>query len=341
MRRPILAALVALAVAIAAVPSASAAAAPAAAPLVPSARISDSGFRAEVVPGTALLPAGVTIAGVDVGGLQLDSAEQFVRAAFDRPLVVVLAGQRISVSPEDLGAVAYAGQAVRRALAVSPGHSIDLTVRVPGAGVRRYVDRLAASYDKATVPRRFAMVDFRPTLTRGAVGHHVDRTAAVAAIVKAVSSGTQAAVTLPVVTVKPLVPTVAQDALIVVRRTSNQLELFHGVTLVRRFGVATGQSGYPTPLGSFMIVVKQRDPWWYPPASPWAKGEQAVPPGPGNPLGTRWMGLSAPLVGIHGTPDAASIGYSRSHGCIRMRIDQAEWLFDHVSVGTKVMIVPA
>ena len=43
-------------------------------------------------------------------------------------------------------------------------------------------------------------------------------------------------------------------------------------------------------------------------------------PGPGNPLGTRWMGLSAAGVGIHGTPDDASIGYSASHGCIRMHI---------------------
>ena len=51
-------------------------------------------------------------------------------------------------------------------------------------------------------------------------------------------------------------------------------------------------------------------------------------PGPGNPLGTRWMGLSAPAVGIHGTPDPASIGYSVSHGCIRMRIPEVEWLFD-------------
>ena len=49
------------------------------------------------------------------------------------------------------------------------------------------------------------------------------------------------------------------------------------------------------------------------------------PAGPGNPLGTRWMGLSAPAVGIHGTPDAASIGYSASHGCIRMQIPDAEW----------------
>jgi lipoprotein-anchoring transpeptidase ErfK/SrfK len=63
-----------------------------------------------------------------------------------------------------------------------------------------------------------------------------------------------------------------------------------------------------------------------------------VPPGPGNPLGTRWMGISAPAVGIHGTPNAASIGYSASHGCVRMRIPDAEWLFQHVAVGTPVLI---
>ena len=51
------------------------------------------------------------------------------------------------------------------------------------------------------------------------------------------------------------------------------------------------------------------------------------------------MGLTAPGVGIHGTPDAASIGYSASHGCIRMLISDATWLFDHVSIGTPVLIV--
>jgi lipoprotein-anchoring transpeptidase ErfK/SrfK len=51
------------------------------------------------------------------------------------------------------------------------------------------------------------------------------------------------------------------------------------------------------------------------------------------------MGLSAPGVGIHGTPDAASIGYSASHGCIRMQIPDAEWLFQHVHEGVPVYIV--
>jgi len=53
------------------------------------------------------------------------------------------------------------------------------------------------------------------------------------------------------------------------------------------------------------------------------------------------MGLSASGVGIHGTPDDTSIGYSASHGCIRMHISDAEWLFNHVRIGTTVFIVSA
>ena len=61
-------------------------------------------------------------------------------------------------------------------------------------------------------------------------------------------------------------------------------------------------------------------------------------PGPGNPLGTRWMGLSSPGVGIHGTDDPSSIGYSVSHDCIRMQIPDAERLFTMVSLGMSVYI---
>ena len=129
--------------------------------------------------------------------------------------------------------------------------------------------------------------------------------------------------------------------MIVIERSSNRLVVWDGKKRWGTFGVATGQAIYPTPLGRFEIVTKQENPWWYPPDSPWAAGLSPVPPGPGNPLGTRWMGLSAPGVGIHGTPDAASIGYSASHGCIRMRIPDAEWLFERVAVGSTVFIVGA
>jgi lipoprotein-anchoring transpeptidase ErfK/SrfK len=141
--------------------------------------------------------------------------------------------------------------------------------------------------------------------------------------------------------IAPQVTRSSLGAVIVIRRASNELELYRGMQPWRLFPIATGQPAYPTPLGRFEIVVKWRNPWWYPPNSPWAQGLTPVPPGPGNPLGTRWMGLSAPGVGIHGTPDAASIGYSASHGCIRMRIPDAEWLFNRVRIGTTVFIVAA
>jgi L,D-transpeptidase ErfK/SrfK len=87
-------------------------------------------------------------------------------------------------------------------------------------------------------------------------------------------------------------------------------------------------------------VVKWVNPWWYPPTNDsWAAGLQPVPPGPNNPLGTRWMGLSAPGVGIHGTDEPSSIGWNASHGCIRMQVADSEWLFERVKIGTNVFIV--
>ena len=113
-----------------------------------------------------------------------------------------------------------------------------------------------------------------------------------------------------------------------IHRGINRLYFYNGEHFVRVFPVATGQPAWPTPLGHFQIVVKQRNPWWFPPTQDaWAAGAKPVPPGPGNPLGTRWMGLSAPGVGIHGTSEPWSIGHSESHGCIRMQIPSAEWLF--------------
>ena len=337
MRRPLLAAIVALAAALV-IPAFAAAAT---APLQPVARLADAGFAPEVQVATALLPRGVHIAGVDVGGLQTDSATTFVRAAFAQPLTIRLGSTLIRVSPADIGAVAFTDRAVRRALASASDSSVPLDVLVPAAAVRTFVARLAAGYDRAAVSRGLSLRNFRPVLTNGVSGRKLDRSGSVAAISKALAAGTRTPVVLPITEIAPTAPLAGSTQLIVVRRASNTLELFDGVKLVRQFGVATGQPAYPTPLGTFSIISKKRDPWWYPPPSPWAKGETAVAPGPGNPLGTRWMGLSAPLVGIHGTPDAASIGYSRSHGCVRMRIDQAEWLFDHVSIGTRVMIVPS
>jgi lipoprotein-anchoring transpeptidase ErfK/SrfK len=63
-----------------------------------------------------------------------------------------------------------------------------------------------------------------------------------------------------------------------------------------------------------------------------------IPPGPDNPVGTRWVGLSQKGYGIHGTNEPGSIGKARSHGCIRMRNRDVEEFFTLVSVGDTVEI---
>jgi lipoprotein-anchoring transpeptidase ErfK/SrfK len=171
------------------------------------------------------------------------------------------------------------------------------------------------------------------------VGRHLKRLANSRAIRYALKRNARSPIPISFDVRTPKVTTVRYDGAIVILRGSNRLQLYNRVKLVRTFGIATGQSSFPTPLGSYEIVNMQRNPWWYPPPSDWAADSDPVPPGPGNPLGTRWMGISAPYVGIHGTPDAASIGYSASHGCIRMRIADAEWLFRRVKVGMPVFIV--
>lgn len=122
--------------------------------------------------------------------------------------------------------------------------------------------------------------------------------------------------------------------------SATTLTLERNGKVVKTFRVAIGQPAYPTPTGTYKIVTKQRNPTWIPPDSPWAEGLGEIPPGPGNPLGTRWIGTSAPAVGIHGTYADWSIGTAASHGCLRMHIPDVEELYEKVSIGMPVEINP-
>lgn len=125
---------------------------------------------------------------------------------------------------------------------------------------------------------------------------------------------------------------------IVVDLSELHLYLYRDGDLVTSYSVAAGQAKYPTPTGTYSITTMTKNPTWYPPNSEWAKDAKPIPPGIDNPLGTRWIGTSASGVGIHGTPDDASIGTYASHGCIRMHIWDVEDLFDRVSIGMTVVI---
>ena len=292
-------------------------------------------------PPPRLVASGVTIAGVPVSGLTAEDARLAVRARFAERLNVIVARRRLTPTPGSLGAVAYVDGAVARALAAPPRTDVPLVVRVRGDRVRAYVAKLARHFDRTPVNSALFLRHLRPFVTKERSGRALDRRAATTALVRALRSLSRAPVRLRLRAAQPEVTRRTFGPVIVIRRGSNRLYLYSGMRLRRVFGVATGEARYPTPLGRFSIVAMWRNPWWYPPNSDWARGKEPIPPGPGNPLGTRWMGLSVSGVGIHGTPDAASIGYSVSHGCIRMRIPDAEWLFGRVTVGTTVFIVAA
>jgi lipoprotein-anchoring transpeptidase ErfK/SrfK len=287
----------------------------------------------------AVVPDGVVLAGVRIGGLTADVAAQAVTQAFDRQVALRFQQTRIAIAPSLLGVSVPVETAVARALTVPPNTSLALRATVDKQLVRAFVAKLANRFNRKPVSSRLLLRASKPYVTQAVMGRTIDQAAAVRAVTGELVYATRSTIVLKAKLTKPAATPSTIGPVIVIRRGANDLTLYNGMKVVRDFRVATGQAVYPTPLGKFSIVVKWKNPWWYPPASPWAAGEKPVPPGPGNPLGTRWMGLSAPGVGIHGTPEDGSIGYSLSHGCIRMHIPQAEWLFDHVNVGTPVYIV--
>jgi lipoprotein-anchoring transpeptidase ErfK/SrfK len=292
-------------------------------------------------PPAQVIPDGVTLGGVAVGGMTSDVAVQAVLTAFKRPVVLRIGRTKISVTPDLLGTIVPADSAVAKALTVAPNTTLGLRASVDKAAIDAFVGRVTTRFDRKPADSRLVFRNFKPVVTQSTDGLRINRAATRLALSDELEHGTRAPIVVPATVLKPQVTESSIGPVVVIRRASNLLTLYNGMRPVRQFAVATGQTVYPTPLGRFQIVVKWKNPWWYPPASPWAAGEKPTPPGPGNPLGTRWMGLSAPGVGIHGTPQDGSIGYSLSHGCIRMHIPQAEWLFDHVEVGTPVYIVGA
>ena len=291
--------------------------------------------------GPAVIAAGVSISGVPVGGMTADDAYLAVGDSFSRPLVIVVRNHRLAPDPSQIGASARIGEAVARAGNAAAGARIPLEVTVNSARVRAYVAQVAKRFDQKPVDAELFLRNLRPWIAKPVAGLTLYRGRAQAAIESTLLANRRGPLRFRQKVTPPVVTRLNFGPVIVIRRASNQLYLYRGMKQWRLFTVATGQSSYPTPLGRFHVVVKWKNPWWYPPASRWAQGLKPVPPGPGNPLGTRWMGLSAPGVGIHGTPDAASIGYSASHGCIRMRIPEAEWLFRHIDIGTTVFVVSA
>ncbi len=119
---------------------------------------------------------------------------------------------------------------------------------------------------------------------------------------------------------------------IFVDKSQNKLMLKLGDEALKVYDVSTGENN-STPVGEFTITTKLVDPVWF------NRGVVVPPDSPQNVLGSRWMGINVPGYGIHGTVDPQDIGKQVTAGCVRMRNQDVEELYNIIPLGTKVVIV--
>ena len=120
---------------------------------------------------------------------------------------------------------------------------------------------------------------------------------------------------------------------IVVDKSQNILFLKRNDSVIKTYVVSTGKDN-STPVGKFKITnEKLINPTWF------KTGAVVLPDSPENILGTRWMGLDIKGYGIHGNRNINEIGKQVTQGCVRMRNEDVEELYDIVPPGTEVIIV--
>jgi lipoprotein-anchoring transpeptidase ErfK/SrfK len=311
-----------------------------------------------------VIAEGVTIAGVDVGGMKTEEARSVVRRELqkplERPIAVVRGPQRFRLSAHDAGVTADVTGMVEEALQVSRDGSIfsrvarDITggeenaqvsarVNYSTDAVEQLVGRVSKTLDR---PARDAEVDF-PSLekVKEQKGRRVRKAVLQQRVAQALTvPGAERRVKAPV---RILKPKVTQDQLadrypvvLVADRYNFKLRLYTHLQLQKEYTVAVGALGFDTPAGLYHIQNKAVDPAWHVPNSDWA-GDLAGTVVPGgtaeNPLKARWLGIFDGA-GIHGTDQTYSLGSAASHGCIRMAIPDVIELYDQVPVGAPIYI---
>ena len=308
---------------------------------------------------------GVTIGGVQVGGMDAAEAERAVRRQLLAPLRhsirVGYDGQSWKLSGKQLKVHADLDSAVDQALAKSregglPGRlvryvtggevdksvSADITYSEPA--VNRFVRRVAEAVDReaqdATVAATGSSVEVVPAEYGRKLRDRLLTRQLEAAVLNANADHTIAARTHPVkpeVTARE-VPS-EYPSYLTLDRANYTLRLWKDLKPATSYTVAVGQLGLETPEGLYHLQSKEVDPTWNVPNSDWAGSlaGQSIPPGPSNPLKARWLGIYDGA-GIHGTEDIGSLGTAASHGCVRMAVPDVEELYDQVEVGTPIYI---
>jgi hypothetical protein len=313
-----------------------------------------------------LISDGVTVAGVDVGGMRSDAAASKLRAqlgpALERPVRVAVAGHRFKLTArrshltadvegmvdEALEAGRDGGLPTRTWRGLTGGEvDRDLEARVSysAVSVKRFIRRVKRAVDRAP---RDADVSFQ-TASLPAIpsrtGLRLDARRLRRSVEGALDSiGGGRSVRGRVRVVQPKVTTAElgekYPTVVTVDRGGFTLRLFKNLKLAKTYKIAVGQVGLETPAGLYHVQNKAVDPAWHVPDSDWA-GDLAGKVIPGgvaeNPLKARWLGIYDGA-GIHGTDAISSLGTAASHGCIRMAIPDVEELYDDVPVQAPVYI---
>jgi lipoprotein-anchoring transpeptidase ErfK/SrfK len=289
---------------------------------------------------------GVSIAGIQVGGQSGADARQNLIdnhvAPRRAPLLVTFRGRNLKVEPVKAGYVADVDYAVKVALIYGrqrpvPAEGVDVPLKekVNAKRLRAILALRARANDLPAQDAAVSLKGVTPVFRKPRVGLAIDVPKATTQIAAAIIARDRTSYALASHRVIPARTSVG--AIVVIDRGNFRLTWYKGKRKLS-FPIAVGQPAFPTPSGDFSVIQKQVNPTWFPPSSPWAAGLGPVPPGVNNPLGTRWIGTSAPAIGMHGTPVSSSIGTRASHGCIRMYISDVEKLYPLVDIGTPVFI---
>jgi len=320
-------------------------------------------FRYEQANADRLL-RGITVGGVDVSGMTRSQALAEVRARaradLDREIIVVAEGQRFTTTARELGRKAWVGRAVDEAIDASArvgwverawrrlrDEPLDLDIELSLGGEGRVEAFIRRTAREVSVDPRNASIEMGDdgvlVFRQSKAGSALDVGRAERLLARALGDGSSR-VRLPMHRVAPKITVRTMLPTIVVHVDTNRLDLYEGFEVTHSWDVATAKPGWTTPVGEWSLYQKRENPTWYNPAlDSWGAGLPAVVPGgPGNPMGTRALYITAPgLIRIHGTTSPDSIGRFASHGCIRMHNEQVEELYDMVPVGAKVIIMGA
>jgi lipoprotein-anchoring transpeptidase ErfK/SrfK len=312
---------------------------------------------------------GISVGGVNIGGLSKAAAERKLEAeylaALHEPIVVHHGKKTWKLGPREAHTAADIAAMVDQALARSRDGNIfsrtfrgltggevrdnlTPTVTYSKAAVVRLLDKVRKSVDRDAIDAKlnfhgadFSQVDGRDGLAVDASGLHrkID-----AAIISPTANRTFVARThhtQPKVTTGKLVK--EYDTLLIIDRANFQLKLYKQLKPVKTYNIAVGMVGLETPAGIYHIQNKAVNPAWTMPNSSWvapADRGRVVPGGtPENPLKARWLGIFNGA-GIHGIDPSeyGTIGHAASHGCVRMRIPDVIDLYPRVPVGSPIYI---